>query len=59
MEIKRYLGDRVLDNLLIREIGFVANKELVHALGRITVNLLQPLLDVRKGICPKEWLSHA
>lgn len=46
------LCDTVLDNLLARQIGLVANKELVDALGRIPVNLLEPLLDVREGICP-------
>jgi hypothetical protein len=37
---------RVLDNLLVRHIGLVAYQELVDAFGGISVNLLQPLLDV-------------
>lgn len=41
-----YLGDGVLDDLLVRHVALVADKQLVDALGGIAVNLLQPLLDV-------------
>jgi hypothetical protein len=41
-----HLCYRVLDNLLVRHIGLVANQQLVHALGGVSVNLLQPLLHV-------------
>lgn len=41
-----YLRDRVFDHFLVRHIALVANQELVDALGRIPVNLLQPLLYV-------------
>ena len=46
-----YLGNRVLDNLLVRHIALVANEELIDALGRIAVNLLEPLLDVVERFC--------
>ena len=46
-----YLCDTILNNLLARQIGFIANEELVDALRGISVNLLEPLLDVREGIC--------
>lgn len=45
-----YLGDRVLDDLLVRHIALVAHQQLVHALGGIAVNLLQPLLDVVEAV---------
>lgn len=45
-ETLTYLGDGVLDNLLIRHIALVAYEQLVNALGGIPVNLLEPLLDV-------------
>lgn len=41
-----YLGDGVLDNLLIRHIALVAYEQLVDTLSGISVNLLEPLLDV-------------
>lgn len=46
-----HLRDAVLHDLLARQIGLVADEKLVHALRRIPVNLLQPLLDVREGVC--------
>jgi hypothetical protein len=41
-----YLCYGVLNDLLVRHIGLVANQQLVDALGSVTVNLLQPLLYV-------------
>jgi hypothetical protein len=41
-----YLCDGVLDDLLVRHIGLVADQQLVDALSRIAVDLLQPLLYV-------------
>ena len=45
-----YLCDCVLNNLLIRHIALVADKELVDALSGVAVNLLQPLLHVVEGV---------
>ena len=45
-----YLGDCVLDNLLVRHIALVAHQKLVDALSSVTVNLLQPLLDVVEAV---------
>jgi hypothetical protein len=41
-----YLCYGVLDHLLVRHIGLVADQQLVDTLGSVAVNLLQPLLDV-------------
>ena len=46
-----YLRDSVLDHLLVGHITLVTNKQLVHTLRRVTVDLLEPLLDVVEGIC--------
>lgn len=46
----RYLGDCVLDHLLVRHIALVSYKQLVDALGGIPVDLLQPLLDVVEAV---------
>ena len=46
MHALTYLGDTVLHNLLARQVGLVAHKQLVHSLGSVSVDLLQPLLDV-------------
>lgn len=45
------LCDGVLDDLLPREVGLIPDEQLVDALGCVPVNLLQPLLDVREGVC--------
>lgn len=45
-----YLGNRVLDDLLVRHITLVANQQLVDTLGGVAVDLLEPLLDVVKGV---------
>lgn len=45
-----YLGRTVLYNLLASQVGLVANKQLVDTLGSVSVDLLEPLLDVRKSV---------
>lgn len=45
-----YLGHGVLDNLLVGHIALVTNKELVHAFGGITVDFLEPLLNIVEGV---------
>jgi hypothetical protein len=44
--VATYLCNLVIHNLLIRHIALVAHEELVDTLRRISVDLLQPLLDV-------------
>lgn len=44
--MQTYLGDCVLHDLLVRHIALVAHEELVDALGGVSVDLLEPLLDV-------------
>lgn len=43
---RAYLGDSVLNHLLVGHIALVADEQLVHAFGGITVNFLEPLLHV-------------
>jgi hypothetical protein len=45
-----HLGNCVLDGTLISHITLVTDQQLVDALGRVAVNLLQPLLDIVEGI---------
>ena len=45
-----HLCNAIFDDLLAGQIGFVPNEELIHAFGGITVNLLEPLLDVGEGV---------
>jgi hypothetical protein len=45
-EDKTHLGNGVFNNFLVRHIAFVSNQQLVHTLCGISVNLLQPLLDI-------------
>ena len=48
---KTDLGDRVLDDLLLDEVGLVPDDELLDVLGRVPLDLLQPALDVRERLC--------
>lgn len=52
-----YLGDSVLDHLLVGQIALVANQQLVDTLRGITVNLGKPLLDVREGILVRDIID--
>lgn len=45
-----YLCHGVLDNLLVRHIALVTDKELVDTLGGVAVDLLKPLLHVVERI---------
>ena len=45
------LCDRVLDDLLLDEVGLVPDDELLDVLGRVPLDLLQPALDVRERLC--------
>lgn len=49
-----HLGSIVLDGSLASQITLVADEQLVDAFCSIPVDLLQPLLDVGKGICEGE-----
>jgi hypothetical protein len=44
-----YLGCVVVYDFLCGQIALVADKELVDTFTSITINLLQPLLDVVEG----------
>ena len=54
-----YLGNRVLNHLLVRHIALVANKQLVHALSGISVNLLKPLLYIVEGVHVSDIVDDA
>ncbi len=45
-----YLGRGVVDDLLGGQIALVADEKLVDILSGVTVDLLEPLLDVREGL---------
>lgn len=45
-----YLGHSIVDDLLVCHIALVSHQQLVHSLGSVSVDLLQPLLDVVEGI---------
>ena len=45
------LGHGVFYDLFARQIALVTDEQLVDALDGISVDLLQPLLDVGKGVC--------
>ena len=45
-----HLCRAVLDDLLGRQVRLVAHEQLVDALGRVAVDLLEPLLDVRERV---------
>ena len=60
--VSTYLCNAVFDDLLAGQIRFVANEELIHAFGGITINLLEPLLDVGEGVWNEEldgWRNFA
>lgn len=44
--LRKLLGSLVVNSLATREIGLVTNQQLVDAFARVTLNLLEPLLDV-------------
>jgi len=48
------LCNTVLDDLLTGQVGFVANEELINPFRGITINLLEPLLNVGEGVCNME-----
>jgi hypothetical protein len=54
-----YLCRSILDDFFVRHIGLVADKELVDALGRISINFLQPLLDIIERIHVGDIVHHA
>ena len=43
---KAYLGNCVLDDLFARQIRLVAYQQLVDSFGSISINFLEPLLNV-------------
>jgi hypothetical protein len=54
-----YLCYSVLNNLLVRHIGLVANQQLVDALSSVTVDLLQPLLYVVERVHVSNIVDNA
>lgn len=49
-EVTTYLASRVINDSLIGHIALVAYEELVDALGRIAIDLSEPLLDILEGL---------
>lgn len=54
-----YLCHGVLDYLLVLHIALVADEQLVDALGGVTVNLLEPLLDIVERVHVGHIVHHA
>lgn len=54
-----YLGDCVLNDLLVGHITLVAHEELVDTLGGVAVDLLKPLLDVVEGVHIRDIVDNA
>lgn len=48
------LCNTVFNDFLARQIGFVANEELINSFGGIAVDLLEPLLHVGESVCSVE-----
>lgn len=48
----------VLDDFLVLQVGLVANEELVDALARVAVDLLQPLLDVAESVLVRHVVDN-
>lgn len=45
-----HLCNSVFHDLLVFHIALVTNKQLVNTLGGVSVDLLEPLLDVVEGV---------
>ena len=54
-----YLCHRILHHLLVRHIRLVAHKQLIDALGGVSVNLLQPLLHIVEGVHVRDIVHDA
>ena len=54
-----HLRNLILHDLLVRHIALVAHQQLVHALSRITVDLLQPLLHVVEAVHVRDIVDDA
>jgi len=54
-----YLGDCVVNHLLVRHIALVAYKKLVDTLRGVAVDLLQPLLDVVEAVHIRDVVDNA
>ena len=46
----RYLGDGVVNDLLVGQVTLVSDQQLVDAFRGVTINLREPLLDVVEGV---------
>lgn len=57
--VSAYLRHRVLHDLLVRHVALVAHEQLVHALRRVAVDLLQPLLDVVEAVHVRDIVDDA
>lgn len=54
-----YLCHGVLHHLLVLHITLVADEQLVDTLGGVSVNLLEPLLDVVERVHVSHIVHHA
>jgi hypothetical protein len=54
-----YLRNCVLHDLLVRHIALVAYKQLVDAICSVSVDLLQPLLDIVERVHVRDIVHNA
>lgn len=57
--VDNYLCDSVLHHFLIRHVALVAHEQFVDALSGVSVNLLQPLLDVVERVHVRHIVDDA
>ena len=53
-----YLGCLVVDNLLCCQVTLIPDKQLVHILIGISVDLIEPLLDVVEAVLICHIIHH-
>jgi hypothetical protein len=56
--IDMYLCSIVVDSLLIYQITLIANQELVNTFSGVSVDFLQPLLDIAEGFRVRDIVDN-
>ena len=54
-----YLSHGILNDLLVRHITLVSHKQFVDTLGGISVDFLEPLLDIVERFHIRYVVNHA
>jgi len=56
--IREFLALFGADHALGRQIGLVAHEELIDIFGSVSVNLVQPLLDIVERLCVSDIIDN-